>query len=76
MIAFHSWQLLNYFHIPSSCASVPFADTATAVAEIYFSTSYLVFAHLSYAFPSLAPVRFPSVASPSSPTLSKIHPKD
>ena len=76
MIAFQSSQALNYFVESSSFASVAFAVAAVVVAEPSFSSSYLVFAHLSPAVVSLAPVLFPSVASPSFPTITKTHQKD
>ena len=75
MIAFQSSQALNYFVESSSFASVAFAVAAVVVAESSFSSSYLVFAHLSLSV-SLAPVLFTSVASSSFPDLTKTHQED
>ena len=78
MIAFQSSQVLNYFGESSSFASAAFdvAAAALVVAEPSFSSSYLVFTHLSLAVVSLAPVRFPSVASPSFSALERTHQKE
>ena len=78
MIAFQSSHALHYFVDSSSLASVAFAVAAPAVVvvEPSFSSSYLVFTHVSLAVVSLAPVLFPSIASPSFPALAKTRQKD